>query len=104
MLFDHTKGALKVRDTQLQFSLLRSQSIFVDSLRIDIAVLKSSRDVYDTYQFFGATIGDIKETRDNIRATEDRINVKTDDSTKILAITKDRFAGLKLKIGNDENF
>ena len=104
MLFDHTKGALKVRDTQLQFSLLRSQSIFVDSLRIDIAVFKSSRDVYDTYQFFGATIGDIKETRDNIRATEDRINVKTDDSTKILAITKDRFAGLKLKIGNDENF
>ena len=86
MLFDHTKGALKVRDTQLQFSLLRSQSIFVDSLRIDIAVLKSSRDVYDTYQFFGATIGDIKETRDNIRATEDRINVKTDDSTKILTI------------------
>ena len=104
MLFDHTKGALKVRDTQLQFSLLRSQSIFVDSLRIDIAVLKSSRDVYDTYQFFGATIGDIKETRDNIRATEDRINVKTDDSIKILAITIDRFAGLKLKIGNDENF
>lgn len=104
MLFDHTKGALKVRDTQLQFSLLRSQSIFVDSLRIDIAVLKSSRDVYDTYQFFGATIGDIKETRDNIRATEDRINVKNDDSTKILATTKDRFAGLKLKIGNDENF
>ena len=104
MLFDHTKGALKVRDTQLQFSLLRSQSIFVDSLRIDIAVLKSSRDVYDTYQFFGATIGDIKETRDNIGATEDRINVKNDDSIKILATTKDRFAGLKLKIGNDENF
>mgnify|MGYP000849150507 FL=1 len=91
MLFDHTKGALKVRDTQLQFSLLRYQSIFVDSLRIDIAVLKSSRDVYDTYQFFGATIGDIKETRDNIRATEDRINVKTDDSTKILSINKQTY-------------
>ena len=72
--FDHTKASLKVRDAQLQLSLHRSQSIFIDNLRIDVAVLKSSRDVCGTYQFFGNVVGEIKNTRDNIIATKKRIN------------------------------
>ena len=103
MLFDHTKESLKVRDAQLQLSLLHSQSIFVDQLRIDVVVLKSSRDVYDTYQFFENVIGGIKENRDNIIATEDRINAKNITTGKLLE-TNTHFVNLKNKIGNDDDF
>lgn len=103
MLFDHTKESLKVRDAQLQLSLLRSQSIFVDNLRIDVAVLKSSRDVYGTYQFFRNVICEIKETRDNIRAVEDRIDATNDDTAKLLE-KNNHFSILKNKKGNDDDF
>lgn len=103
MLFDHTKESLKVRDAQLQLSLLRSQSILVNELKIDVAILKSSRDVYDTYLFFGNTICDIKETRNNIRDTEDRINRINIDSAKLLK-ANNHFITLKNSIEKDDDF
>lgn len=104
MLFDHTKGALKVRDAQLHLSLLQSQSIFIDELRIDVTVLKSSRDVYDTYRFFGNAIYEIKETRNEIKATEDRINKVNERTKKRLEKNDNRFSNLKNRIGNDSDF
>lgn len=104
MLFDHTKGALKVRDAQLQLSLLQSQSIFINELRIDVTVLKSNRDVYDTYKFFGNAIYEIKETRNEIEAIEDRMKKANDETKKILEETNKRFSNLKNRIGNDSDF
>lgn len=104
MLFDHTKGALKVRDAQLQLSLLQSQSIFINELRIDVTVLKSNRDVYDTYKFFGNAIYEIKETRSEIEAIEDRMKKANDETKKILEETNKRFSNLKNRIGNDSDF
>lgn len=103
MLFDHTKESLKVRDTQLQRSLLYSQSIFVDNLRIDVEVLKSSRDVCGTYQFFGNAICEIKETRDRIRTIEHRIDATNVNSAKLLE-SNTNLKDLKDKIGNDDDF
>lgn len=74
MLFDHTKQSLKVRDTQLQLSLIRSQLLFTNELRINVAVLKSSREICSTYTFFGDVIGEIKTKRENIKNIETRIN------------------------------
>lgn len=104
MLFDHTKGALKVRDAQLQLSLLQSQSIFINELRIDVTVLKSSRDVYDTYKFFGNAICVIDVYRNEIKATEDRINNVNERTKKILEKTDKRLSNLKNRIGNDSDF
>lgn len=103
MLFDHTKESLKVRDTQLQRSLLYSQSIFVDNLRIDVEVLKSSRDVCGTYQFFGNAICEIKEARDRIRTIEHRIDATNVNSAKLLE-SNTNLKDLKDKIGNDDDF
>ena len=103
MLFDHTKASLKVRDAQLQLSLHRSQSIFIDNLRIDVAVLKSSRDVCGTYQFFGNVVGEIKNTRDNIIATKKRINETNIRTAKLLSESNSVVKLLK-EIGNDEDF
>ena len=103
MLFDHTKDSLKVRDAQLQLSLLRSQSIFVNELRIDVAVLKSSRDVCTTYQFFGNVVSEIKDTRDNIIATENRIDDKITDAERILE-SSNHLIALRKKLGSDDNF
>ena len=104
MLFDHTKGALKVRDAQLQLSLLQSQSIFINELRIDVTVLKSSRDVYDTYKFFGNAICVIDVYRNEIKATEDRINNVNERTKKILEKTDKRLSNLENRIGNDSDF
>ena len=106
MLFDHTKKSLKVRDEQLQQSLHRSQSIFINELRIDVAVLISSRDVYDTYTFFSNTIREIKETRVNIKCTENSINAINTDTEKIIKTIKEshRLTDLNDKIGNDNGF
>ena len=103
MLFDNTKESLKVRNTQLQLSLLHSQSIFIDNLRINVTILKSSRDVYKTYQFFGNSICEIKKTRNNIIATENRINTINKATAKLLE-TNNHFNDLKNKIGNDDDF
>lgn len=103
MLFDNTKESLKVRNTQLQLSLLHSQSIFIDNLRINVTILKSSRDVYKTYQFFGNSICEIKKTRNNIIATENRINTINEATAKLLE-TNNHFNDLKNKIGNDDDF
>ena len=103
MLFDHTKASLKVRDVQLQLSLQRSQSIFIDNLRIDVAVLKSSRDVCGTYQFFGNVVGEIKNTRDNIIATKKRINETNIRTAKLLSESNSVVKLIK-EIGNDEDF
>lgn len=103
ILFDHTKESLRVRNAQLQISLLRSQSVFVDKLRINVAVLKSTRDVYDTYQFFDNAICGIKETRNNIITIEDRIDVINVDSVRILKLSAN-LKDLKDKIGNDDDF
>lgn len=84
MLFDHTKGALKVRDTQLQLSLLRSQSIFVNELRTNITVLKSSRDLCNTFHFFGDIICEIKQTRDNIKDIKDRTSVLNEETRTLI--------------------
>lgn len=103
MLFDHTKESLKVRDAQLQSSLLRSQSIFVDRLRIDVTVLKSSRYIYNTYQFFGNTICEIKDTRERIMNIEDRIEL-TNVSTSELLASNTHFQDIKEIIENDDKF
>lgn len=100
MLFDHTKGALKVRDAQLQLSLYRSQVIFIDEMRMGVAVLKSSMKVYETYQFFGNVVEEIKETRENIIATEERIDEINRDTAKLLE-KNTSFDDLIDKINND---
>lgn len=103
ILFDHTKESLRVRNTQLQISLFRSQAVFVNNLKIDVTVLKSTRDVYDTYQFFDNAICGIKEIRSNIVTIENRItatNVDTVKKLKKIANLKD----LKDKMGNDDDF
>lgn len=101
MFFDHTKETLKVRDTQLQISLHRSQLIFVDNLRIDLAVLKSSRDVYDTYNFFGNVFSEIKITRETIDDTEKRTD-KIIDQTRSLLNKNKHFSELVNKHKNDD--
>lgn len=101
MFFDHTKETLKVRDTQLQISLHRSQLIFVDNLRIDLAVLKSSRDVYDTYNFFGNVVSEIKITRETIDDTEKRTD-KIIDQTRSLLNKNKHFSELVNKHKNDD--
>lgn len=101
MFFDHTKETLKVRDTQLQISLHRSQLIFVDNLRIDMTVLKSSRDVYDTYNFFGNVISEINITRTKIKETEIRIG-EINEQTRILLNSNEHFSELINKCKDDE--
>lgn len=101
MLFDHTKKYLKVRDAQLQLSLLRSQSIFIDNLRIDMEVLKSSRDIYNTYKFFGNVIYEIKDTRGNIENIKNRIEAKNRDTANLLKVNN-QFGNLKIRIGNED--
>lgn len=103
MLFDHTKDALKVRDTLLQLSLLRSQSIFVNELRVNITVLKSSRDICNTFQFFGNEICEIKKTRQNIKKIEARIS-EVNSQTRILLMNSTRLNEFNNKIQQDENF
>lgn len=103
ILFDHTKAYLKVRNTQLQISLVRSKSIFITNLRIDIEVLKSARDVYDTYLFFDNAICRITETRNNINTIENRINKTNEDSKRIL-MSGGNLKNLKYKMGNDDDF
>ncbi len=103
MLFDHTKSSLKVRDTHLQLALARSQSIFVNNLKIDVSVLKTTRDVCDTYSFFGNVISDIKDTRDNILATENRVNSTNKQTAKLLE-TRSRLTALKEKFENESDF
>lgn len=104
MLFDHTKKSLKVRNAQLQLSLLQSQSIFINNLRIDVTVLMSSRDVCDTYNFFGNTIYEIKKTRDNIRDTEDRITTTNNETKILLEKSGEKLINLKNTIENDNDF
>lgn len=101
MLFDHTKDALKVRDSHLQLSLLRSQSIFINDLRVNVEVLKSSRDVYNTYNFFGDVICEIRDTRDNLENIKNRIETKNRDTLNLLKITN-HFCDLKSKIENED--
>lgn len=104
MLFDHTKEALKVRDAQLQLSLLHSQSILVKELRINVAVLKTSRDVCGTYQFFGNVLSDIKETREEIQGIEKEISNVNTRTLNLLNKNDDRYNLLKNKYENNENF
>lgn len=101
MLFDHTKKSLKVRDAHLQISLLQSKSIFVNTLRIDLTALKSQMDVYETYQFFGAILININETRNNIIATEERIDTTNEETANLLATTYN-FKELNNNLQNDE--
>lgn len=103
ILFDHTKEALRVRDAQLQISLLRSQSIFINNLRIDVSVLKSARDICGTYQFFDNTISGIRETRNNIITKECRIKTINVDSARLLK-TSANLKDLKDKMSNDYEF
>jgi hypothetical protein len=103
MLFDHTKDALKVRDTQLQLSLLRSQSIFINELRVNITVLKSSRDICNTFRFFGNEICEIKKTRQNIKIIEARIS-EVNSQTRIMLENSTGLNELNNQINNYENF
>ncbi|MBD5319717.1 MAG: hypothetical protein HDS07_02300 [Bacteroides sp.] len=102
MLFDHTKNNLKVRDANLQLSLVHSQVIFVTNMRIDVTVLKSTQDICETYNFFGDVINDIKVTRSNILDTEQRINSVNEDTNQLLR-KGSRLNALKEKFENDFN-
>ena len=68
-----------------------------------MAVLKSSRDVCGTYQFFGNVVGEIKNTRDNIIATKKRINETNIRTAKLLSESNSVVKLIK-EIGNDEDF
>ncbi|MDE7474125.1 MAG: hypothetical protein K2M71_00685, partial [Duncaniella sp.] len=100
MLFDHTKNNLKVRDANLQLSLVHSQAIFVTNIRIDVSVLKDTQEICDTYSFFGNVINDIKVTRANILDTEQRINSVNEDTAQLLR-KESRLNVLKEKFEND---
>lgn len=100
MLFDHTKNNLKVRDANLQLSLVHSQAIFVTNIRIDVSVLKDTQEICDTYSFFGNAINDIKVTRANIVDTEQRINSVNEDTAQLLR-KESRLNVLKEKFEND---
>ncbi|MDE6042088.1 MAG: hypothetical protein K2G07_00880, partial [Muribaculaceae bacterium] len=100
MLFDHTKNSLKVRDANLQISLVRSQAIFITNIRIDASVLKNAQDICETYSFFGNVINDIKVTRSKILDTEERIK-SVNEETRLLLRKESRLNALKEKFEND---
>ena len=87
MLFDNTKKSLKVRDEQLQLSLLQSRSLFIDNLKIDIAVLQSSRDICNTYVFFEESLYRIGKTRARIISAEERIGAINANTRTMLETT-----------------
>lgn len=87
MLFDNTKKSLKVRDEQLQLSLLQSRSLFIDNLKIDIAVLQSSRDICNTYVFFEESLYKIGKTRARIISAEERIGAINANTRTMLETT-----------------
>ena len=87
MLFDNTKKSLKVRDEQLQLSLLQSRSLFIDNLKIDVAVLQSSRDICNTYIFFEESLYKIGKTRARIISAEERIGAINANTRTLLETT-----------------
>ena len=87
LLFDNTKKSLKVRDEQLQQSLLQSRSLFIDNLRIDVAVLQSSRDIHNTYNFFEESLYKIGKTRARIFSAEERIGAINANTRTLLEST-----------------
>lgn len=87
MLFDNTKKSLKVRDEQLQLSLLQSRSLFIDNLKIDVAVLQSSRDICNTYVFFEESLYKIGKTRARIISAEERIGAINANTRTMLETT-----------------
>jgi hypothetical protein len=87
MLFDNTKKSLKVRDEQLQLSLLQSRSLFIDNLKIDVAVLQSSRDICNTYVFFEESLYKIGKTRARIISAEERIGAINANTRTLLETT-----------------
>ena len=103
MLFDNTKESWQVKNAQLKLSLLRTQSLFIENLRLDVSVLKTSRDICDTYYFFGNSIAEIEGTRNHILTTEDRIKALNEDTQKILG-NNTHFNDLITKLGNDDEF